>query len=99
MYVYLIIGPGAQPPTVMTSGTNVNQVLSSFPANVSFVINDDLVALEEREMYRLLLVDVSPAVVLLNPTSLITILDNDGMLYTCTYMYTAVLKVVFVFWL
>ena len=88
-----VIGPGAQPPTVITSGTDVNQVVSSFPVDVSFVINDDLAALEEREIYLLLLVDVSAEVELVNVSSLITILDNDGMLYTCTctHMYTAVL--------
>ena len=71
-----------------TSGTDVNQVLSSFPANVSFVINDDLAALEGPEVFALMLTDTPGSVVLDPVTSLITILDNDGRLHTCTRVYT-----------
>ena len=71
---------------MVTSGTAVNQVLTSFPANVSFVINDDLVALEDMEIYTLSLIPSDPSIVITQATSQITILDNDGgMLHTCTH--------------
>ena len=76
-----IIGPGAQPPTVRTSGTDVDQVLTSFPANISFMINDDLAALEDMEMYTLTLIPSDPSITINQATKKITILDNDGKLH------------------
>ena len=84
-----IIGPGTQPPTVRTSGTNVDQVLTSFSANISFVINDDLAALEDMEIYTLTLIPSDSSFNIVQDTSQITILENDGKLHICTHMCTA----------
>ena len=70
------------------SGTDVDQVLTSFPAVVSFVINDDLVALEDIEIYTLMLIPSNPSIVINQNKSQINILDNDGKLHTCTHVYT-----------
>ena len=82
------IGPGPQ-PTVRTSGTNVDEVLTSLPADVSFVIIDDLAALEDMEIYTLILIPSDPSIDIVQDTSQITILDNDSKLYTCIQVYTA----------
>ena len=72
-----------------TSGTDVDEVLASFPADVSFVINDDLAALEDMEIYTLTLIPSDPSIVIVQNTSQITISDNDSELYTCIQVYAA----------
>ena len=81
-------GPGTQPPSVVISGSDINQVFT-FPASttaetisVPVGITDDEIGLEEPEVYRLLLTDVDQRVTLagddLFSTTLITIEDDDG---------------------
>ena len=79
---HLSLGPGVQPPTVRTSGTSVSQILTSFPANISFMINDDLTALEDMEIYTLTLIPSDPSIDIVQDTSQIIILDDDGKLHT-----------------
>ena len=81
-----IIGPGAQPPTVRTSGTDVDQVLTSFPADVFFPIIDDSAALEDMEIYTLTLIPSDPSIDIVQDTSQITILDNDGKLHQVCHL-------------
>ena len=76
--IYNLLGPGAQPPTVRTSGTSVNEELTSFPAVVSFPIIDDDAALETVEKYLLSLIPSDPSIIINQSTSEIVILDDDG---------------------
>ena len=78
----LLPGPGAQPSTVRTSGTDVNLVLTSFPVEISFPIVDDDGAIETVERYSLSLIPSDPSITLNQATSQIVILDDDGMLCT-----------------
>lgn len=88
MHVKLFTGPGTQPSSVVVSGSDINEVFT-FPASstaetisVPIEITDDLIGLEEDEVYRLLLTDIDSRVILngngLSSTTLITIEDNDG---------------------
>ena len=81
---HLLLGPGAQPPTVRTSGTDVDQELIFFPAKISFIINDDDAALEDIEIYTLRLIPSDPSITINQATSQIIILDDDGKLHTYT---------------
>ncbi len=60
-------GPGIQAPTVSISGSEVNETLS-FPPPVpyTFNLNDDIIALEDAEMYVLLLASLNPRVLIGN---------------------------------
>ena len=75
-------GPGAQPSTVRTSGTSVNEKLTSFPAEISFPIIDDDVALETVERYPLSLITSDPSITISRSMSEIVIIDDDGKLCT-----------------
>ena len=79
--IYNLLGPGTQPPTVRTSGTSVNEELTSFPAVVSFPIIDDDAALETVERY-LFLITSDPSFIINPAMSEIVILDDDGKFHT-----------------
>ena len=81
-WIIILPGPGAQPSTVRTSGTSVNEELTSFPANISFPIIDDEVALETVERYSLSLIPSDPSITINQFMSEIVILDDDGKLRT-----------------
>ena len=74
----ITIGPGAQPPTVRTSGTDVDQMLTSFPVDVSFPYIDDVAALEDVEIYTLTLIPSDPSIIINQASCQINVLDNDG---------------------
>ena len=78
LYLYPLLGSETQPPTVRISGTDVDEMLTSFPATVTFTINDDDAALEDIEMYTLVLIPSDPSITISQNTSRIFILDDDG---------------------
>ena len=63
---------------MITSGTVVDQQITSFPADITFRINDDEAALEPDEMYQLTLIPNDPSIIIDQPTADITILDDDS---------------------
>ena len=73
------IGPGRQPGAVLTSGTDVDMVITSFPATITFPLIDDEGALEPVETYQLTLIPSDPSIIINQPTANISILDEDGM--------------------
>jgi hypothetical protein len=83
--VRIMGGPGTQPPTVRISGTDVDEMLTSFPATVTFDINDDDAALEDIEMYTLVLIPSDPSITISQNTSRIFILDDDEIIVGFPY--------------
>ena len=75
--LYPFSGPGVQ-AGVRISGTDVSETLTSFPATVSFTINDDEAAVEAVERYSLTLIHSDPAISINPATTEIVILDDDS---------------------
>ena len=73
----ITIGPGAQ-PTGVISGTDVDETLTSFPVDVSFPLIDDVVALEDVEIYTLTLIPSDPSIIINQASCQINVFDNDG---------------------
>ena len=63
---------------VITSGTDVDETFTSFPASVSFSISDDAIALEDDERYSLTLIASDPSIIVERATTLIVIQDDDS---------------------
>ena len=80
-----------------TSGTSVNEELTSFPAEISFPIIDDDVALETVERYSLSLIPSDPLVIINQATSEIVILENDGKLHRVTRFVVYIISYMRVF--
>ena len=59
----------------------MNEEMTSFPAEISFPIIDDEVALEKAERYSLRLITSDPLIIINQATTEIVILDDDGKLY------------------
>ena len=59
----------------------MHEELTSFPANISFPIIDDDVALETVERYSLSLIPSDPSITINQSMSEIVILDDDGKLH------------------
>ena len=78
-------GPGSQPPTVVISGTDVNEmdlVFNSITRVIGFTVyvNDDQVALEDIEEYSLTITNTNPSQnTFVFNNGLIRILEDDGM--------------------
>ena len=76
----VLSGPMEQPLVVM-SGTTVSANISSYPANVTFPLLNDNVALEDDEEYTLSLI-INNSTIIVNPaTTRIVIQDEDSMLH------------------
>ena len=75
--LYPLSGPGMQ-TGVRISGTDVSETLTSFPATISFPINDDDAAVEAVERYFLTLIPSDPAISINPATTEIVILDDDS---------------------
>ena len=78
-------GPGSQPPSVVISGTDVDEMGLYFNQSITVVqfqvtVNDDEVALEDVEEYSLTITNTNPSqnVIVFN-NGLIRIIDDDGM--------------------
>lgn len=78
-------GPISQ-ALVVTSGTDVNETITSYPAMVSFSIINDSIALEDDEQYSLTLIASDPSITVERATTLIVIQDDDSM-YNSTGHY------------
>ena len=65
---------------MITSGTDVNMQLTSFPAEVSFTITDDDAALEPVERYTLSLTSSDPSITISQAEAEIVIIDDDSEL-------------------
>ena len=63
---------------VRISGTDVSETLTSFPATITFTINDDEAAVEAVERYSLTLIPSDPAISINPATTEILILDDDS---------------------
>ena len=68
-------------PLVVTSGMTISANISCYPANVTFALLNDNVALEDDEEYTLYLT-VNDSTIIVNPaTTRIVIQDDDSMLH------------------
>ena len=78
-------GPGSQPPTVVISGTDVNEMDLTFNLITRVIwftvyVNDDQVALEDIEEYTLTITNTNPSQnIFVFNNGLIRILEDDGM--------------------
>ena len=80
--------PGA---TLFQAGVRMSETPTSFPATVSFTINDDEAAVEAVERYSLTLIHSDPAISINPATTEIVILDDDSKQQNMHYSQTVVI--------